>query len=126
MINDESPSLAQIVYWTLLAGVGGAVKYLVTTLKNPVANVRHFVTMMFVNTVIGTFSGFMAALFISTFTPDKQLQWLVAGGFGYLGTQGIDIITLIVQKKVGAAPVALSSVIPVPPAVDPAAQGNKQ
>ncbi len=125
MMQDE-PTLAQVFYWTLLASVGGAAKYFVSSLKTPVRDMRHFITLLLINVFISGFSGLMGALVVSTITTDVQWHLIASGIFGYLGTQGLDIIMLLLQKKIGAGPVPMSNVIAVPPGVDPNAPSSKQ
>ncbi len=125
MMDHESPSVAQVFNWTVLAGFGGAVKFFVSSLKDPVVNVRRSIAILIINICISGFSGLMGALLTTTLTSDMTWHLISAGIFGYLGTQGLDIITLLLQKKIGAGAVPVSSVMPVPPSVDPAAPQNK-
>jgi len=119
---EDPPLYAKLIAWGVLAGAGGAVKFVSAALKNPtLMSSRRFLVLLAANVFISGFSGLMGALLFATISPDHNLQLIAAGVFGYLGTQGLDIIALTMTKKVTNTPPPISSVIPVPASVDPAA-----
>ncbi len=122
-MNGEPTFIEKMLLWAFLAGAGGAVKFIGGMLRSP-ENIsrRRFVAMLVANMVISGFAGLIGALLMSTVTPDPTWQNIAAGIIGYLGTQGLDLIALGVQRKLSIAPPAVSSVIPVPASMDPAAK----
>ncbi len=119
---DDPPLYIKVIWWGSLAGVGGAVKFISAALKDPsIMSSPRFFILLGANVFISGFSGLMGALLFATISPDHNLQLIAAGIFGYLGTQGLDIVALTMSKKVSSELLPISSVIPVPASVDPAA-----
>ncbi len=125
MIENEPTTLQKLLIWAFLAGGGGGVKFIAGMLRSPeIVSRRRFVTMLLANVTISGFAGLMGALFMSTLTPDPTWQFIAAGIVGYLGTQGLDMIALGVQRKLSHVTPAVSSVMPVPPSMDPGANSD--
>ncbi|MGE0536632.1 MAG: phage holin family protein [Pirellulales bacterium] len=122
-MNNEPTIIEKFILWGMLAGFGGAVKFVAGVLRSPdIISRRRFACMLGANMAISGFAGLMGALVMSTLTPDNTWQFIAAGIVGYLGTQGLDMIALGVQRKLSHSSPAVSSVIPVPPRMDPAAK----
>lgn len=121
--SEHTPYLIRLIQFGVLAGMGGATKFISTSLKSTekMSN-RRFLVLLIANVFISGFSGLMGALMFSTVSPDITLQSVAAGIFGYIGAQGLDIIALTMQKKFFDKPQPISSIIPVPTSVDPAAK----
>lgn len=119
--------VARFLVWAFLAGMGGAVKFVSASLReSTVMSPRRFLLLLGANVLISGFSGLMGALLLSTITPDHNFHLIAAGMFGYLGTQGLDIIALALRKRASLDPLPVSAVIPIPKSVDPAASPEKQ
>jgi len=116
----EPSSYLQMVAFGVLAGMGGATKFVSVALKSrEPMSMRRFGTLLAANVLVSGFSGLIGALWFSTLTPDRTLQLVAAGVFGYAGPQMLDLLVLTMQRKVSNTPVPLSAVIPIPPAADP-------
>ena len=116
------PDVAKYVIWALLAGSGGAVKFVSAQLRNnQTMSSRRFMLLLGANVLISGFAGLMGAMLFSLFSSEPAAQAIAAGIFGYLGTQGLDNIALTMIKKLTNEPVPISTVIPIPASVDPAA-----
>ena len=119
----HAADLAKYVLWALLAGAGGAVKFVSAALRNNATmSAKRFLALLTANVFISGFAGLIGALVFSLISPEPALQAIAAGIFGYLGTQGLDIIALTMSKKITNDAVPISTVIPVPASVDPAAK----
>lgn len=115
-MNDTASNFENVIQWGLLAGFGGAVKYVSAVIRgNEVVTNRRFLALLFANIFISSFCGLMGGLVITTITADPTWAYLACGLFGYLGTQGLDILILALKKKV----TPISTVIPIPPHVPP-------
>lgn len=86
------------VLWALLGGTGGAVKVFFTWTKKLPENWKQAAIFLFLNIFISGFSGFMGAIFASTFTVDDKMHVIFAGIFGYLGVTGLDWIGEKIKK----------------------------
>jgi hypothetical protein len=118
----HAADFAKYVVWALLAGAGGAVKFVSASLRNNAAmSSRRFMILLGANMLISGFAGLIGALLFSVISPEPALGAIAAGIFGYMGTQGLDIIALTMSKKITNDAVPISTVIPVPASVDPAA-----
>ena len=123
---EDTPLYAKMISWGVMAGIGGAVKFVSAALKNnQVMSAKRFMTLLTANVFISGFSGLMGSLVFATFSPDHNLQLIAAGVFGYLGTHGLEIIALSMTRRVTNEAPPISSVIPVPASVDPAASQAK-
>lgn len=119
--------LARLLVWAFLAGLGGAVKFVSASLRDgSYMSPRRFILLLGANVLISGFSGLMGALLLSTITQDHNVHLIAAGMFGYLGTQGLDIIALALRKRASLEPLPISAVIPIPKSVDPAATPKQQ
>jgi hypothetical protein len=115
---EETPRLAQIGTWFLLAGVGGGVKYVSTVIRSPVrVSNRHFLALLSANIFISSFCGLMGGLLMTTLTQDSTWTYLASGLSGYLGTQSLDVVMLALKRKIEPG-LPMSAVIPVPPSVE--------
>lgn len=118
----DRDEMEQFIGWALLAAFGGAVKYISAVLRtNTLVSNRRFVMLLIANVFISSFCGLMGGLLLTTLTDNITWQYLSCGIFGYLGTQGLDIIVLILKKKI-EPPMPVSAIIPVPSGSDPASQ----
>lgn len=117
-IPEEAPRLAQLGGWFLLAGAGGAVKYVSTVIRSSdrVSN-RRFLLLLAANTFISSFCGLIGSLLMSTLTSQWQWHGIAAGVCGYLGTQSLDLVMLALKRKIEPG-LPASAVIPIPPEVD--------
>jgi len=110
-----------MLWWVALAGFGGAVKYVSFVIRTDSQfSWRRFAALLVANVFVSSFCGLMGGLLASAFKLDMVWQYLACGTFGYLGTQGLDIIILVVKRKFAPLTPA-SAVMPVPP-MDRAAQ----
>ncbi len=117
-LPTETSGYLQMFLFGLLASMGGATKFITVALKSKEPmSMRRFFTLLAANVLVSGFSGLIGALWFSTLTPDRTLQLVAAGVFGYAGPQVLDILVLTMQRKVSDSPVPLSAVIPVPPTV---------
>jgi hypothetical protein len=116
----DTPLVLKLLSWGVLAGMGGAVKFISASLKNRDAlSPRRFMLLLTANVFISGFSGLIMALVFSTLSPDRTWQLVAAGVGGYAGTQILDVLALTMSRKMRDVPVPVSSVIPIPPSVDP-------
>lgn len=100
MMNDTE-TLVKALFWSVLAGFGGAVKYVAFVIRSSdVISNRKFVSMLFANVFISSFCGLMGGLLVKTMTNSETWHMIAAGTFGYLGTQGLDYVILALQKKI--------------------------
>src|SRR4051794_30635398 len=113
---DQVPFYAKVFAWAFLAGSGGAVKFVSASLKSKTSmSPRRFLLLLGANVFISGFSGLMGALLFSTFSTDHVWQLIASGIFGYLGTQGLDVVALAMNKRIGdGGMLPVSSVIPIP------------
>lgn len=89
------------VFWMVLAGFGGAVKYISGVIRsNESVSNRRFLLLLAANIFISSFCGMMGLLLVSTFTESLAWYGIAAGMFGYIGTQGLDIVLLALKKKI--------------------------
>lgn len=123
--HPETPLVLKLLSWGVLAGAGGAVKFVSASLKSKDAmGPRRFLVLLTANVFISGFSGLIMALVFSTLSPDHTWQLVAAGVGGYAGTQILDVLALTMSRKMRDGPLPVSSVIPIPTSVDPgAAQG---
>lgn len=91
---NQSPELL----WAILGGAGGAVKVFFQWTKQLPNNWKPAVLFLLLNIFISGFSGYMGAIFASTFTPDDKTHVIFAGIFGYLGVTGLDWISEKIKK----------------------------
>lgn len=84
------------IAWVVLAMVGGVARYLDSYLKG--SDVPKW-GMMLAHALVSGFSGYMVAQVALKFQPDWAL--ICAGIGGYLGTQGLDLLTEVVRRKFG-------------------------
>lgn len=117
----EAPHLAQLLAWGLLAGAGGAVRFVSVMMrtKGHISS-RRFLVLLVGNVFVSGFSGLIGALAFSTFSSNHIWQMIAAGVFGYGGTQVLDFLALAMQRKVAGTAEPVSAAIPIPPSVDPA------
>ena len=114
-MNEHAPTIEKILGWGLVAGFGGSVKYVSIVIKSPehLSN-RRFVILLLANVFISSFCGLMGGLLTTTVTTEQSWTFLASGIFGYLGTNGLDIVLLNMKRKIDPN-AQLSSVMPVPP-----------
>ena len=119
-VSNDAPQIMQLLAWGLLASMGGAVKFISLALRNKdQLGIRRFLVLLSANVFVSGFSGLMGALALSKFTGDHTVHLVGAGVFGYGGPQILDILVLSMQRKVSDVQVPLSSIIPIPPSLDP-------
>ncbi len=100
MIQDNDAILTAL-FWSMLAGLGGAVKYVATVIRSSeVISNRKFISMIFANVFISSFCGLMGGLLLQTLTQDPIWGFLASGIFGYIGTTSIDYVIIALQKKI--------------------------
>jgi LydA holin phage, holin superfamily III len=118
---SELAAVFKFFLFAVLAGCGGAVKFISASLRtNTTMSPRRFLFLLGANVFISGFSGLMGALIFSTISPDRNWQLIAAGVFGYLGTTGLDVISLALSKRMLGDPLPVSAIIPLPASVDPA------
>lgn len=85
--------------WIVLAGIGGAVRFLSGNLRNkkPVRPVS-FLLALLANCIISGFAGPMTALYVSTMTDDPTWAVIAAGIGGYLGIEMLNLISAIFKS----------------------------
>jgi hypothetical protein len=116
---DDLPHYVSVFGWLMLAGLGGAVKYTSTVIRGAERiSHRRFLGLLCANIFISSFCGLIGTLLVSTISRSWEWHGIAAGTFGYLGTQGLDVIILTLRKKVGSE-IPLSAVIPLPAVADP-------
>ena len=100
-MQEQTDTLVKAIFWSMLAGFGGAVKYVAFVIRSSemISN-RKFVSMLFANVFISSFCGLMGGLLIKTITNSETWHMIAAGTFGYLGTQGLDYVIIALQKKI--------------------------
>lgn len=114
----ESSTTEKIIGWGVVAGFGGAVKYLAAVIRSSESlSQRRFVFLLIANMLISSFCGLIGGLLMTTMTSDQTWTFLGAGIFGYAGTQGLDIAIFAVRKKIEPA-TKLSEVAPLPPSLN--------
>jgi len=97
----QDPQVIKVSTWALLAFMGGAAKFVATTLASKEKlTFRRFMVLICGNVFVSGFGGIMGALIFSTISQDPTMQAIAAGVFGYLGTQGLETITTIYKKKI--------------------------
>lgn len=87
--------------WAALGAFGGVVRVLVQLLNMPQLPPRNKILwLLFANSLVSGFSGFMGAIFMTQFTQNDDLHVVSAGISGYLGVAALDILTDWFRKKV--------------------------
>ena len=100
-MQDDPSTIEKVIGWGVLAGMGGAVKYVSIVLKSTERIViRRFLALSIGNTFVSSFCGIIGGLFVSAMDWSRTWQFAAAGIIGYLGPQGLDIIILSVKKKI--------------------------
>lgn len=118
----EAPLYVKLFSWGVLAGMGGAVKFISVSLRSKdKMTPQRFLLLLAANVFISGFSGLMGALVFSTLSPDRTWQLVAAGVGGYMGTLLLDSLALSMSKKMRDVPLPVSAVIPIPTSVDPGA-----
>lgn len=84
------------VLWVAIAAVGGVVRYLDVYLKT---STPPAVGPAFAHAFVSGFSGYMTALTVMHF--DHNWALVAAGAGGYLGTQGLDWVTVVLRDRFG-------------------------
>ena len=122
MLTEDWSIYTKVLVWGSLAGLGGAAKYISAVIRSSeIISQRRFLLLLFANMFVSSFSGLMGGLLTTTLTSDATWPYIASGLFGYLGTQGMDIMLLALKKKIEpVSPYTAAAVIPVPPSVDPA------
>jgi hypothetical protein len=114
---EHLPEAAQsnVLCAALLASFGGAVKYISGVIRSAerISN-RRFLFLLAANIFISSFCGLMGGLLVNALTNDTQWAYIGSGLIGYLGTQGMDIVLLSLQKKIGLGKHNIASIMPVP------------
>lgn len=82
------------IAWVLLAMVGGLARYLDGYIRQ---GQGFKVGLAITHAMVSGFSGYMVAQVALKVQPDWAL--IAAGVGGYLGTQGLDFISRVVQKR---------------------------
>lgn len=90
-------SLAELA-WVGLAMVGGVARYLDGYIKS--GNSPRL-GLIVTHALVSGFSGYMVAQVAIRVQPDWAL--IAAGVGGYLGTQGLDFLTELLKKRLGAS-----------------------
>lgn len=86
--------------WTSLAAVGGMVRFVAKAmLDDKVHSPSRFCLFLAGNCFVSGFSGLMGALAASEITSDWTARFFVAGIFGYLGIEGLEIVAKMVKAK---------------------------
>lgn len=126
MLTEDWSIYMKVFVWGSLAGAGGAAKFISGVLRSSESiSQRRFVVLLVANMFVSSFAGLMGGLIATTVTHDATWPYIASGLFGYLGTQGMDILLLALKKKIEPiVPFNVASVIPVPPSVNPSATSN--
>ncbi len=121
MLTEDWSIYAKVAIWGSLAGAGGAAKFISSVLRNSQSiSQRRFCVLLLANMFVSSFAGLMGGLIATTMTHDATWPYIASGLFGYLGTQGMDILLLALKKKIEpVVPFNVGTVIPMPPSVDP-------
>lgn len=82
-------------FWFIIAGIGGAARYLQDCLKG---NRFHF-GMFIGNVCLSGFSGLMFALFGKTMSLPQDWHFVLAGVGGFMGANALEFITVAVKAK---------------------------
>src|SRR3990167_8542384 len=97
---SQKIDLLTAAIWTLLAGAGGAVRYLSSQMrKGEKICAKTLCLMLFVNSFISGFSGLMLALVSSTMTDNMTIHVIAAGVGGYLGVEVLNMLSVIVKSR---------------------------
>ena len=101
MLNEDSSIYINVMVWGVLAGIGGAAKYISTVIRSAetISN-RRFLLLLFANIFVSSFSGLMGGLLMTTVSADPTWSFIASGLFGYLGTQGLDVLLSALKKKI--------------------------
>jgi len=85
--------------WILLAGMGGAARFLSKHLqsKKPIRPFS-FIVALLANCFISGFTGPITALYVSTKTDDHTWTLIAAGVGGYLGIEVLNLISAIFKS----------------------------
>jgi hypothetical protein len=93
---DHPVARMDIKSWVVLAGIGGAVRFLSGNLQNKEPmKPTSFLLALLANCVISGFVGPMTALYVSTMTDDQTWIVIAAGIGGYLGIEMLNLISAI-------------------------------
>lgn len=84
------------VGWILLATFGGLARYLDRYIRKKEVPVW---TVMWAHLVVSAFGGYMVASLINLIEP--KFIWIGAGIGGYMGTEALDWLSRVLQKKYG-------------------------
>lgn len=102
-------TLLSVLLWSLMAGLGGVVRFVARTLQNSGQleftrqAILIYALKLFGNAVISGFCGLMGALAVSTLTADTTWHLVAAGVFGYLGIEGLEFLSQTVKRKFPAS-----------------------
>lgn len=99
-MSSTKLEVLRILEWLVLAGVGGAVRFVGERMKtsDPKFGSKDLL-LLIGNAFISGFSGLLGALLISTLTEDQVYHLIASGVFGYFGTAGIERIGNYVMNK---------------------------
>lgn len=98
-MHDHDPFLAFI--WTALGAFGGVVKVLVQLLSMQTLPPKgNILWLLFANSLVSGFSGFMGAIMATQFTADDNIHVIAAGICGYLGVAALDLISEWFKNRV--------------------------
>ena len=87
-----------IFLWAVVAGAGGMVRYVATSLETTTTlNLTGRMVFIYVVRLTGTglvsgFTGLLFAILVSRFTGDINLQFVAAGVTGYSGPKTLDML----------------------------------
>lgn len=80
--------------WALLGATGGFVKVLVQLLAmEKLPSAAKIAWLVFANSFVSGFSGFLGALFAYQFTANDDYHVIAAGVAGYMGVAALDMIS---------------------------------
>ena len=89
-----------VALWTILAGAGGSVRFLVQSLEGKTSHTPTvFLVKMAASAIVSGFTGLMMALLISTMTENHVWQYIGAGISGYTGPKTMDLLFAYLRQK---------------------------
>ena len=99
VLGEHSSRMSIPKSWIVLAGIGGAVRFLSGNLrdKKPMRPVS-FLLALLSNCIVSGFAGPMTALYVSTVTDDKTWAVIAAGIGGYLGIEMLNLISALFKS----------------------------
>src|SRR3989338_8446163 len=98
-LNAPASQMSIPKSWIVLAGIGGAVRFLSGNLKDKKPmRPASFLLALLANCIVSGFAGPMTALYVSTMTDDPTWAVIAAGIGGYLGIEMLNLISAIFKS----------------------------